>query len=67
MRVWLSDMPPAAGREAGECPGTAHASSVECPHALETALHLAAKDILAERREIELACVEVLFREDSTG
>ena len=35
----------------------AHASGDECPHAVESALHLAAKDILAARREIVLPAV----------
>ena len=37
----------------------AHASGEECRHAAETALHLAAKDILAKRKEIVLPEVEV--------
>ena len=36
----------------------AHASGDECQHAVETALHLAAKDILAVRREFVLPAVE---------
>lgn len=40
----------------------AHAKGAECAHALETALHLAAKDILAKRREIVLPTVEIGFR-----
>lgn len=39
----------------------AHASGEECRHAAETALHLAAKDILAKRKEIVLPEVEVQF------
>ena len=37
----------------------AHASGDECQHAVETALHLAAKDILAVRKEIVLPAVEI--------
>lgn len=37
----------------------AHASGEECQHAVETALHLAAKDILAVRKEIVLPAVEI--------
>ena len=37
----------------------AHASGEECRHAAETALHLAAKDILAKRKEIVLPEVAV--------
>ena len=37
----------------------AHATGEECPHAAETALHLAAKDILAKRKEIVLPEVAV--------
>ena len=40
----------------------AHASGDECQHAVETALHLAAKDILALRKEIVLPAVEVHSR-----
>ena len=36
----------------------AHAGGEECAHAVETALHLAAKDILAARKEIVLPTVE---------
>ena len=39
----------------------AHAKGAECAHAVETALHLAAKDILAKRREIVLPSVEIQF------
>ena len=39
----------------------AHAKDAECAHAVETALHLAAKDILAKRREIVLPAVEITF------
>lgn len=39
----------------------AHAKGAECAHAVETALHLAAKDILAKRREIVLPAVEIHF------
>lgn len=39
----------------------AHASGEECRHAAETALHLAAKDILAKRKEIVLPEVVVDF------
>ena len=39
----------------------AHASGDECQHAAETALHLAAKDILAVRKEIVLPAVEIHF------
>ena len=38
-----------------------HASGDECQHAVETALHLAAKDILAVRKEIVLPAVEAHF------
>ena len=37
----------------------AHASGDECQNAVETALHLAAKDILAARKEIVLPAVEI--------
>ena len=37
----------------------AHASGAECQHAVETALHLAAKEILAVRREFVLPAVEI--------
>ena len=37
----------------------AHASGDECQHAVETALHLAAKDVLAARKEIVLPAVEI--------
>ena len=40
----------------------AHAGGEECEHALETALHLAAKDILAARKEIVLPAVEIPTR-----
>ena len=40
----------------------AHASGDECQHAVETALHLAAKDVLALRREIVLPAVEIHSR-----
>jgi len=40
----------------------AHASGDECEHALETALHLAAKDILAARKEIVLPAVHLPSR-----
>ena len=43
----------------------AHAKGAECAHAVETALHLAAKDILATRREIVLPGVEVQFPHSS--
>ena len=39
----------------------AHASGEECRHAAESALHLAAKDILAKRKEIVLPEVAVDF------
>ena len=39
----------------------AHDKGAECAHAVETALHLAAKDILAKRREIVLPAVEIHF------
>ena len=39
----------------------AHAKGAECAHAVETALHLAAKDIIAKRGEIVLPAVEVQF------
>ena len=39
----------------------AHASGDECQHAVETALHLAAKDILAVRKEFVLPAVEIHF------
>ena len=39
----------------------AHASGDECQHAAETALHLAAKDILAVHNEIVLPAVEIHF------
>lgn len=39
----------------------AHSSGEECQHAVETALHLAAKDILAVRKEIVLPTVEIHF------
>ena len=39
----------------------AHAKGAECAHAVKTALHLAAKDILAKRREIVLPSVEIEF------
>ena len=39
----------------------AHAKGAECAHAVETALHLAAKAILAKRREIVLPSVEIEF------
>ncbi len=39
----------------------AHAKGEECEHAVETSLHLAAKDILDKRREIVLPAVEVHF------
>ncbi len=38
----------------------AHAGGNECKHAVETALHLAAKDILVARKEIVLPAVELL-------
>ena len=40
----------------------AHASGDECQHAAETALHLAAKDILAVRKEFVLPAVEIHTR-----
>ena len=43
----------------------AHASGDECQHAVETALHLAAKDILAVRKEIVLPAVEAHFPHSS--
>ena len=43
----------------------AHASGEECRHAAETALHLAAKDMLAKRKEIVLPEVEVHLPEAS--
>ena len=43
----------------------AHAKGAECAHAVETALHLAAKDILAKRREIVLPAVEIRFQHSS--
>ena len=39
----------------------AHESGTSCPYAAETALHLAAKDILARRKEIILPAVQVKF------
>lgn len=42
-------------------PHFAHASGSECSAALETALHLGAKQILAERRQIVLPAVKVSF------
>ena len=45
----------------------AHASGVECRHAAETALHVAAKDILAKRKEIVLPEVEVHLPGDDDG
>ncbi|MYF36026.1 MAG: hypothetical protein F4226_04325, partial [Synechococcus sp. SB0678_bin_12] len=42
----------------------AHGSGDSCQHAIETALHLAAKDVLARRREIVLPAVEVKFPYD---
>ena len=42
----------------------AHASGNSCQHAIETALHLAAKDVLARRREIVLPAVEIRFPYD---
>ena len=39
----------------------AHGHGDECQHAVETALHLAAKDILADREEIVLPAVEIHF------
>ena len=43
----------------------AHASGDECQHSVETALHLAAKDILAVRKEIVLPAVEIHFAHTS--
>ena len=40
----------------------AHVSGDECQHAVETALHLAAKDILAVRKEFVLPAVEIHSR-----
>ncbi|MXW91230.1 MAG: hypothetical protein F4114_16150 [Rhodospirillaceae bacterium] len=40
----------------------AHASGDECQHAVETALHLVAKDLLALRKEIVLPAVEIHSR-----
>ena len=37
----------------------AHAKGAKCAHAVEAALHLAAKDILAKRRGIVLPTVEI--------
>ena len=45
----------------------AHASGEECRHAAETALHLAAKDILARRKEIVLPEVAFEFPHTSRG
>ena len=45
----------------------AHASGEECRHAAETALHLAAKDILAKRKEIVLPEVAFEFPHTSRG
>ncbi|MYF19167.1 MAG: hypothetical protein F4218_00615, partial [Synechococcus sp. SB0677_bin_5] len=42
----------------------AHGSGDSCQHAIETALHLAAKDVLARRREIALPAVEIKFPYD---
>ena len=39
----------------------AHAAGSDCPTAVETALHLAAKDILAKRMEIVLPTVKIPF------
>ena len=39
----------------------AHTKGAECAHAVETALHLAAQDILAKRSEIVLPAVEIHF------
>ena len=39
----------------------AHANGEECEHAAETALHLAAKEILAGRKELVLPAVEIDF------
>ena len=43
----------------------AHASGDECQYAVETALHLAAKDILAGRKKIVLPAVEIQFAHSS--
>jgi len=61
MCVRLSHMPGITDRKAGRVVEHhfAHASEVECRHAVETALHLATKDILAKRKEIVLPAVEV--------
>ena len=40
----------------------AHESGTSCQYAAETALHLAAKDILARRKEIILPAVQAKFR-----
>ncbi|MXW11495.1 MAG: hypothetical protein F4X84_03555 [Synechococcus sp. SB0662_bin_45] len=42
----------------------AHGPGDSCQHAIETALHLAAKDVLARRREIVVPVVEVKFPYD---
>ena len=44
----------------------AHATGDPCPYARETALHLAAKEILAERKEIVLPAVAVGFKHTRT-
>ena len=41
-----------------------HGSGESCQHAVETAFHLAAKDVLARRQEIVLPAVEVKFPYD---
>lgn len=44
----------------------AHASGVDCASAVETALHLAAKEILQQSREIVLPAVDVHFKSHRT-
>ena len=63
MRVRLPDVPQRPGRKTRKVQEHhfAHAKGAECAHSVETALHLAAKDILAKRREIVLPAVEIHF------
>ena len=62
----VSSVSRAFGCEEGAAAGAsfAHTSGDSCQHAVETALHLAAKDVLARRREIVLPAVEVKFPYD---
>ena len=51
---------PLIARQNAKTPHFAHAPGEDCAHALETAVHLAAKQIITDRRELRLPAVKYL-------